>query len=113
MQNVLPHCLSIKIKCHFPNNFCKVLISDPFDHNYHQKKMIQLFQSTVAFFWQSATGTLLDHLEPDSAKSSGVELRTSLNASYQSIGYYSLTFTELPKIAFMWNENTVGFYTVH
>lgn len=46
-------------------------------------------------------GTLPEHLEPDSAKSSEVKLFTSLSVSYQSIGYYSLTFTELPEIAFI------------
>lgn len=46
-------------------------------------------------------GTLLEHLQPDSAKSSGVKLLMSLSVSYQSIGYYSLTFSELTEIAFM------------
>lgn len=71
--------------------------------------MIQLIQSVVVFFWQSPSvmGTLLEHLQPESAKSSGVKLLMSLSVSYQSIGYYSLTFTELPEIAFMWNESRV------
>lgn len=71
--------------------------------------MIQQIQSIVVFFLQSPSvmGTLLEHLQPESAKSSGVKLLMSLSVSYQSIGYYSLTFTELPEIAFMWNESRV------
>lgn len=45
--------------------------------------------------------TLLEHLQSDSAKNSGVRLLMSVSVSYQSIGYYSLTFTQLPEIAFM------------
>lgn len=45
-------------------------------------------------------GTLLEHLQPDSVKSSGVKLLMSLSVSNQSIGYYSLTFSELREIAF-------------
>jgi len=46
-------------------------------------------------------GTPLEHLQPDSAKSSGVNFLMSLGVPYQSIGYFSLTFAELPEISFM------------
>lgn len=79
-QSVLPRCLSIQIKCHFANNFCKVLISIPFDHKSYQKNdttnpkhFYFLFPGRI----QLLRGTPLEHLQPYSTKHSGVKLLMS------------------------------------